>query len=195
MRNPVFVVALAAIASAPMAQAHVTSRTTFALQPAKPWDDSLLPRPAAPFHNGDYRQQMRFAAGLPQFYVNLALAGANRHLQDAECRRVFDDFRDRRGDTLADDLERAHRSPVQFLADLVWVDASDDPACDERLQRAASTTPESHTIFVCGTRFADKLRGFWGEMVIIHEMLHALGLGENPPTSREITHHVADRCG
>jgi hypothetical protein len=195
MRNPLFVAALAAIASAPQAQAHVTSRTTRDLQPAKRWDDSLLPGPAAQFHDGDYRQQMRFATGLPQFYVNLALAGANRRLQKAECRRVFGDFRDRRGDTLADDLERARQSPGQFFADLLWVDASDDPACDENLQRAAYTTPESHTIFVCGTRFADQLRGFWGEMVVIHEMLHALGLGENPPTSREITLHVADRCG
>jgi len=31
--------------------------------------------------------------------------------------------------------------------------------------------------------------------VVIHEMLHALGLGENPPTSEEITRQVVKRCG
>ena len=31
--------------------------------------------------------------------------------------------------------------------------------------------------------------------VVIHEMLHALGLGEDPPTSEEITRQVARRRG
>jgi hypothetical protein len=30
--------------------------------------------------------------------------------------------------------------------------------------------------------------------VIIHEMLHSLGLGENPPSSKEITLRVMQRC-
>jgi hypothetical protein len=32
------------------------------------------------------------------------------------------------------------------------------------------------------------------EAVIIHEMLHTLGLGENPPSSTEITFRVLNRC-
>ena len=31
--------------------------------------------------------------------------------------------------------------------------------------------------------------------VVIHEMLHTLGLEENPPTSEEITRQVVKRCG
>jgi hypothetical protein len=31
--------------------------------------------------------------------------------------------------------------------------------------------------------------------MIIHEILHSLGLGENPPSSDEITKQVAARCG
>jgi len=30
---------------------------------------------------------------------------------------------------------------------------------------------------------------------MIHEALHTLGLGENPPTSAEITERVLARCG
>jgi hypothetical protein len=29
---------------------------------------------------------------------------------------------------------------------------------------------------------------------VVHELLHSLGLGENPPTSREITAQVLKRC-
>ena len=32
------------------------------------------------------------------------------------------------------------------------------------------------------------------EAMIIHELLHTLGLGENPPTSIEITRRVESRC-
>jgi len=34
-----------------------------------------------------------------------------------------------------------------------------------------------------------------GSTALIHEMLHALGLHENPPSSLEITRHVVARCG
>jgi hypothetical protein len=32
------------------------------------------------------------------------------------------------------------------------------------------------------------------EAMVIHEMLHTLGLGENPPTTFEITDRVMARC-
>jgi hypothetical protein len=33
------------------------------------------------------------------------------------------------------------------------------------------------------------------EILIIHEVLHTLGLGENPPPSADITARVMARCG
>jgi hypothetical protein len=33
------------------------------------------------------------------------------------------------------------------------------------------------------------------ENTLIHEMLHSLGLGENPPSSGEINGQVMRRCG
>jgi hypothetical protein len=49
---------------------------------------------------------------------------------------------------------------------------------------------------VCGRRFAEVSlsRPVYGDAVFIHEMLHALGLGENPPTSSVITRQVIARC-
>jgi hypothetical protein len=40
------------------------------------------------------------------------------------------------------------------------------------------------------------LSGWFGEVVIIHEALHALGLGENGahPSTTEITRQVLKRC-
>jgi hypothetical protein len=37
--------------------------------------------------------------------------------------------------------------------------------------------------------------GSAGEIIIIHEVLHTLGLRENPPSSEEITRQVTRRCG
>jgi hypothetical protein len=33
------------------------------------------------------------------------------------------------------------------------------------------------------------------ELLVIHELLHTLGLGENPPSSVDITRVVTSRCG
>jgi hypothetical protein len=37
-------------------------------------------------------------------------------------------------------------------------------------------------------------RPYEAEVCLIHDMLHTLGLGENPPTSSEITQRVKRRC-
>ena len=34
----------------------------------------------------------------------------------------------------------------------------------------------------------------WAVATLIHEALHTLGLGENPPSSTEITERVLRRC-
>lgn len=51
-------------------------------------------------------------------------------------------------------------------------------------------------IYVCGTRFAERFarKTEGGEILLIHELLHTLGLGENPPTTEEITRQVRARC-
>jgi len=50
-------------------------------------------------------------------------------------------------------------------------------------------------VFVCPNFRKEAERDPWSaENWIIHEMLHTLGLGENPPSSREITQRVNERC-
>ena len=66
-----------------------------------------------------------------------------------------------------------------------------------------ATTPGLPSVFVCPAgpgRLNSRLSrielesGSRAEAMVIHEMLHTLGLGENPPTTFEITDRVRERC-
>ena len=49
-------------------------------------------------------------------------------------------------------------------------------------------------MFLCGERFT-RIGGPEAELILIHEMLHTLGLGERPPTTRQIDQVVIRHCG
>ena len=61
----------------------------------------------------------------------------------------------------------------------------------------AITKVGSRAVFVCGRRFVRQGTRYsrYAEAVIIHELLHSLGLGENPSSSDHITERVLARCG
>ena len=59
---------------------------------------------------------------------------------------------------------------------------------------AAFTVRGSGVVFVCGRNFARQGPRLQ-ENALIHEMLHSLGLGENPPSSKQISRQVEKRCG
>jgi hypothetical protein len=62
----------------------------------------------------------------------------------------------------------------------------------------AFTSPGSQVVYYCGDRFIRNLtrRGLSAlATTIIHEELHSLGLGENPPSAEEIGRRVEARCG
>jgi hypothetical protein len=60
----------------------------------------------------------------------------------------------------------------------------------------AATAPGSRVVFVCPAAFVRRTRSDSerAQATLIHEMLHTLGLGEDPPTSSEITQRVLFRC-
>jgi hypothetical protein len=121
---------------------------------------------------------------------------AKRRLADAECRVVLSDFREAaRGWALHDVLRAQGRTAEEHLDSLVFKDGSGKRRCASR-SILAFTHVGSDTVFVCASQFnraAAQDPGF-AEMVLIHEMLHTLGLGENPPASGEITDRVVERC-
>ena len=132
--------------------------------------------------------------GLARTVVQRMVEEAAGMLEAPRCQLVFSDFRDREGRRLDAVLKARGKTPAEFLASLWFVDATDERQC---LSAAAFTSPGSLVVFVCASQFADRslaLNGRRGKIVIIHEMLHSLGLGENPPTSAQITSQVAKRC-
>jgi len=58
-----------------------------------------------------------------------------------------------------------------------------------------ATNAGSRVIYLC-PRFAEMewKDPRYAEAIVIHEMLHSLGLGENPPSSWEITTKVLKSC-
>jgi hypothetical protein len=126
--------------------------------------------------------------------VDRARTGAVRRLQDVQCQKVLADFRDARGRTIQQNLEESQMSAADYLVLTPFLDGG-----RERLCRGTRTflvaVPGVQRVMVCAA-FADfQIRNpHIAESMVIHEMLHTLGLGENPPSSGEITARVEARC-
>jgi hypothetical protein len=134
--------------------------------------------------------------GPPMVVVIDAVRGAIRRVSTPRCQAVFTDFTDAAGRPLAANLSASAKTAGEYLAELRFADGSSMRACEAE-QVVAATEPGSHVVFICGSRFEREFRAQRdaGEIMIVHELLHSLGLGENPPSSRDITASVAARCG
>jgi hypothetical protein len=130
--------------------------------------------------------------------VDRARAGALKRLESDECRRVFTDFKDAEGRTLQQKLEEWGASPAEYIGLIPFLDGSSQALC-RKTKTALVASPGVRRVFVCKT-FADVQVRQPGvaESMVIHEILHTLGLGEAPqrgaPTSIEITQRVEARC-
>jgi hypothetical protein len=141
--------------------------------------------------------RLRFFAINVQFMVNRAIDGAKQRLEDPECQRVFTDFQDANGNSLLANLSATGQSAAEYLDGMWFIDASMARPCQRGDLLVAYTTPGHRVVYVCGSKFVHpifRLDQRVAELVIIHELLHSLGLGENPPTSGQITKQVARRC-
>jgi hypothetical protein len=132
-----------------------------------------------------------------RFYIQAAVTGALRRLQSSGCQQVLSDFTNAEGVALRAVLDDRRTTVAEFAGGLHFVDGSDTPQCRRRDELAAFTAPGSHVIFVCADGFMSAFHGRQkaAEILMIHEMLHAIGLGERPPSSTEITAQVTRRCG
>lgn len=128
--------------------------------------------------------------------VRRGLTRAERVLAEASCRSVFVDFSDGRGRTLQSRLDRHGVSAQDYLRLVVFLDGSKAAQC---LSHAvvAFTAVGSRAVFVCGDSFEEmsRARPELGGVLLIHEVLHSLGLEENPPTTYQITDRILQRCG
>ncbi len=129
--------------------------------------------------------------------MQTALQFASRKLSTTRCQEVFADFQDPAGRTMSNNLETLGETASSYLALIRFYDMGEEGPCRKDLLLLAFTARGSHAVYLCGTRFRARVRQSPGRAaaVLIHEELHSLGLGENPPSSAEITDRVIDRCG
>ena len=149
---------------------------------------------SAPPSDWSRRAQMVNLPSFTEGTVRRAIDPARRRLARPECRLVYDDFELPDGRTPRAELDRQGISPEEWLERLTFTDGSDDAVCRGGYA-ALTTTPRSRLIRVCPSFAQLNLQDSGRSAVlVIHESLHALGLGENPPTSNQITQRVDRRC-
>jgi hypothetical protein len=154
----------------------------------------------APSAGGDPRGKAPLRIRVPDtagMGVRRALLAARQRLGSSRCRELLSDFRSLGPEPpLTEVLERLGRTPEQHLDTLVFEDGSRHRRCASPAI-LAFTRPGSSTVYVCASQFQNAVRSdpAYAEMILIHELLHTLGLGENPPTSLAITARVTERCG
>lgn len=136
--------------------------------------------------------RIRMAGSLHSQTVTRAADGAHERLGRAECQKLFTDFNDQEGRPLQEKLDTLKLSGQEFLRYVGFYEGYGRRRCGQA-SVMAFTQPGSLAVHVCPqiSRRAQETV----EMILIHEMLHALGLGENPPTTYEITNQVTRRCG
>ncbi len=130
--------------------------------------------------------------------VETARNGALKRLASAECRKLLTDYSDAQGRTLQQSLEEWSASPTDYIGLVPFVDGSSQALC-RKTKTALVASPGVRRVFVCRTFAEVQLRQpRLAESLVIHEVLHTLGLGEAPqkgaPTSIEITQRVEARC-
>lgn len=128
--------------------------------------------------------------------VSRAVEDAHHKLGSAECQRVLEDFSDAAGRTLKENLDALGQTAPGFLGWMVFYNGNAQPFCDDA-QVHAVTMPGSRIVYICERQFREKVQRDAGlaAAYVIHELLHSLGLGENPPTPADITRQVVARCG
>jgi hypothetical protein len=134
-----------------------------------------------------------YVGGPAALDVSRAARDARRRLQEPGCQRVLDEFTDRDGRPLREKLGTS--TPQAYLAQLVLREGEIPRGSGHCASPgAAAFTTNGAAVFVCGTGFQKLGRGARAN-ALIHEMLHTLGLRENPPSSAEITRRVTALCG
>jgi len=121
-----------------------------------------------------------------------ARQGARERLADPQCLAVLKDFESVNGGRLDQVLRASGRTAQEQLDLLVLESGLGRPLCDRRVS-LAFTQVHSRVVSICLRPFT-LLRRQEQQAVLIHEMLHSLGLGENPPESTAITEQVLKRC-
>jgi hypothetical protein len=133
-------------------------------------------------------------AGMEGRALDRARTRAAALLESEECRQVFSDFADAEGRSLQEKLASLGQTPAEYLGTVHFVNGELQPLC-RRSSVQMVTTGKSQYVYVCPQfrQYQDRHPEL-APVLVIHEALHTLGLGENPPSSIEITGRIVERC-
>jgi hypothetical protein len=125
-----------------------------------------------------------------------AVMGARERLARPECQRLFSEFKDASGRTLQENLDAQGQTAASYVDRILFADGARLRRCKDSPNVLAMTDQGSRVVYICGRQFAfvDGNNAAQTEAFIIHEELHSLGLGEDPPSSKEITARVLASC-
>ena len=124
-----------------------------------------------------------------------ALTGALEWLARPQCQSVLSEFQDLRGKPLGEKLGDLGVTAERYLGMIQFRDAGERGMCATQ-GILAVTTPGSRLVHLCGRDFERAWRrgASAATVTMIHEMLHSLGLGENPPSPIYISHRIQQLC-
>jgi hypothetical protein len=161
----------------------------------------LLPSNPVSAENSDLREEPRISVlGRldPDLIraVNDVVPMAAKKLETSACQAVLSDFKDSAGRTLGENLQTKGQTGAGYLRWLIFLNGSEDQFCLNS-HIVAGTNPNDRFVRLCGPIFKSiaKSDSGYAAALVIHELLHSLGLPENPPSSEAITRKVVDRCG
>ena len=138
--------------------------------------------------------RLHLADPIAHLAARKALDLAWERLGEPGCGTVLDGFTDRSGQPLVERLRALSADLQTYLTMVVFIDGSRERPCVSGV--LGSTTPGSRVVRLC----VDELKRTWQQdpehavAILIHEMLHSLGLTENPPSSTAITERVLAVC-
>ncbi len=150
-------------------------------------------REARPDDDGSLRSLL--PPGVQHAALRRAVMGARQRLSRPECQQLFSEFKDAAGRTLQENLNTQGQTGAGYLGLILFADGATTRRCKQPTI-FAMTDPGSRVVYICGPQFAlvDRDNPGQTEAFLIHEELHSLGLGENPPSPKEITARVLARC-
>jgi hypothetical protein len=129
--------------------------------------------------------------------VILGTQGASARLRRPACRKILEDFPGWPGREIVSQLETSGISLEVYIRSYIsFVDGSDNKLCNTDEGTFAFTGLGHKVVHVCPARVINLVKDMTTvELLVIHEILHTLGLPENPPSSAAITDRVRKRCG
>jgi hypothetical protein len=148
--------------------------------------------------NRDFILQIDQGDRIARLAVHSAIEGAFRRLASPVCGQIFTDFTDGNGRTLQENLDATGETAQDYLGLLRYANGAGHAPCRRR-GILAFTSPGLRIVYLCGA-FREKFLTLRLserqdlEVALLHEVLHTLGLKENPPTPVEITDQVRRRC-